>query len=415
MTIARRLLAVLSVAAAALSPARAFSQTFTGRGFVETRGVLYPQEAPDDTGRVVGDALLRAEGTAKLTSWIQFTAGFDVRGDTHDQVDRAWRVDVRDRGARRPALAMRRLTATLTRGALTVDLGKQFVRWGKTDIITPTDRFAPRDFLNIIDGGFLPVTGVRAVFQEGANTVEGAWLPWLTPSRTPLLNQRWTVLPSGGSPLTAIAAGSEPPGGSQTGVRWSHAGRGYEYALSYFRGANHIPDVNALPGATPGAVLIVKSYPDLRSYGIDAAVPTPWLTLKTEASFFRSPSSEADEYWLYVVQVERQTGEWLIVGGYAGDVVTRRQSAVVFSPERGLTRSFVARASYTIDANRNLAFEAAVRQNAAGAYAKGEYSRGTGAHWRLTVGAVLVRGHSDDFLGQYRRNSNVSVALRYSF
>ena len=36
-------------------------------------------------------------------------------------------------------------------------------------------------------------------------------------------------------------------------------------------------------------------------------------------------------------------------------------------------------------------------------------------HWRGTVGFSWIRGNQDDFLGQYRRNSHFTVALRYSF
>jgi hypothetical protein len=62
-----------------------------------------------------------------------------------------------------------------------------------------------------------------------------------------------------------------------------------------------------------------------------------------------------------------------------------------------------------------LTFEGAVRQNGDGVYAKAEYSQARGQHWRATVSGVAIAGHTDDFLGQYRRNSHVAVALRYSF
>jgi hypothetical protein len=75
----------------------------------------------------------------------------------------------------------------------------------------------------------------------------------------------------------------------------------------------------------------------------------------------------------------------------------------------------VGRASYTIDSNRSVGFETAVRQNLAGAYGKVEYSQAHGQHWRTTAAGVIIRGNQDDFLGQYRRNSHVSLTLRYSF
>ena len=54
------------------------------------------------------------------------------------------------------------------------------------------------------------------------------------------------------------------------------------------------------------------------------------------------------------VQLERQRGEWAFVGGYAGEVVTRERSLLSFAPDRGMSRSIVGRASYTLDANRSV-------------------------------------------------------------
>ena len=75
----------------------------------------------------------------------------------------------------------------------------------------------------------------------------------------------------------------------------------------------------------------------------------------------------------------------------------------------------MGRASYTLDPNRSLAFEGAVRQDGNGVYAKAEYSQAHGQHWRTTVAGVLIRGEDEDFLGQYHRNSNATLVLRYSF
>jgi len=391
------------------------AQAVSQRGFVDARGALFPQDTPTDSQNVVGDFLVREEVFAKPASWIQFAAGVDARANSHGQVERAWRLDVRDRGVLRPAFSIRRLSATLARGPLTVDVGKQFIRWGKADIVTPTDRFAPRDFLNVVDTEFLAVTGARVMVQWGAETVDAVWVPFFTPSRMPLLDQRWTAVPVTDDPLTLIDVSAAPPNGSQSGVRWGHTGSGYELSLSYFNGFNHLPNIEGRAGTTPSQVEIFRQYPDLQSYGVDAAVPTRWLTLKGEVAYSTTSAVGADEYVVYVVQLERQTGEWLIVGGYAGEIVTLRRAQLTFAPDRGLTRSLVGRASYTIDANRSAAIEAAVRQNGDGAYVKGEYSQARGQHWRATMTGAVIRGRSDDFLGQYRRNSHLTFSLRYSF
>jgi hypothetical protein len=161
-------------------------------------------------------------------------------------------------------------------------------------------------------------------------------------------------------------------------------------------------------------VELQRFYPTLRLYGGDAAVPLPWLTVKGEAAYFTSTTPGAEEYVLYVIQLERQVKEFSFVGGYAGDATTRAAAnPIQFAPDRGFARSFVGRAGWTIDANRSVALETAVR--AAGSFTRFEYSQAVGQHWRATAGAAWIRGDAADFLGQYRRNSYFSLALRYSF
>ncbi|HEY2904955.1 MAG TPA: hypothetical protein VGJ29_03585 [Vicinamibacterales bacterium] len=417
----------LLISAALARTAPAAAQVVSERGFVDGSAWLFPQAAPNDSTRLVGDLLVRDEIFVKPGHWIQFAVGVDLRANSHDQVDARWRVDFTDRDPLRPAIAVRRLSASLNHGPLTVDVGKQFIRWGKTDIVTPTDRFAPRDFLNVVDTEFLPVTGLRAVVQLGSSSVDAIWVPFFTPSRTPLVDERWTAVPPAAADLRIVDNGSEIPRGSQVGLRVAHTGSAIEYAFSVFDGFNNLPNLDAAavfspqPGSptcsacSQPAVAIRRVFPSLRTYGADAAVPTRWLTIKGETALFGSPSGASDEYVLYVVQVERQTGEWLVVGGYAGEIVTLRRAVLTFAPDRGMTRSLVGRASYTIDTNRSLAFETAVRQTGDGLYARAEYSQARGEHWRTTIAAAAIAGHSDDFLGQYHRNSYVTASVRYSF
>lgn len=390
---------------AAASPATA--QSFTSRGFLQTRGFWFPQDASNDSQNFVLDVLGREEVFAKLAPWLQLAAGLDVRANTGDEVDGSKWLDIADRDARRPALSVRRLSATFVRGPLTIDAGRLFIRWGKTDIVTPTDRFAPHDFLRVIDSEFLAVRGVRAAVELSGQNVEVVWVPSFTPSRIPLPSKRWTAVPDTGS-LTIER--SSLPSGSQAGIRWGRIRDAYEYSLSFFDGYNHVPNVEAI---SPTAVAL--RYPRVRMYGGDAAIPNRWFTVKAEAGYFTSADQRADEYVLYVVQLERQSGEWMFVGGYAGETVTAQRASFTFAPDRGTARSVLGRASYTIDANRSVAFEGALRRGADGVYAKVEYSQARGPHWRATLGGILLRGRPDDFLGQYRRNSHATLALRYSF
>jgi hypothetical protein len=411
------LAAVIILLLASPSPA----QKYTQRGFLETRGTFYPQEAANDRAHGIGESLLRYEGFYIASKTLQVAGAVDFRVDTHRQVERAFKLSWLDQEIRRPAGAVRRLSATYHNGPLTIELGKQFIRWGKADIVTPTDRFAPRDFLTVVDNDYLAITAARVNYEKGANTFEAVWSPRLTPSRIPLANQRWgPPQPESFVPVKIRDLGAAFPGGPQSGIRWNHAGA-IEYEFSLYQGFNHLPSfdiVAARLNSTPPVleVDIQRFYPKLLMAGGDIAIPTPLFTVKAEAAHFSSSDDRSDEYGLYVIQLERQTGEWFFVGGYAGEATTRHGSrAATFEPDRGLTKTFLGRAGYTIDANRSVAFETAARQNGDGLWLKGEFSQTIGQHWRATLNLTLIRGQIGDFLGQYRRNSHAIAIVRYSF
>jgi len=394
----------------------ASAQEFTYRGFGQIQSTVYPQTTPQDDERVVVEALFRIEPAYKPAEWLTLSGSIDARLDTIEQVERAWRLDVRDRSLQRPPLSLRHAHAVLRKGTLAVDLGKQFVRWGKADILNPTDRFAPRDFLEVTDDEFLAVIGARGQYERGPHSIDVVWVPTLTPSRTPLVGQRWAPL----QPQTFGATGFvdlDPafPDRSQYGARWNVLGPGFELSLSYFDGFNHLPQFTAFPLSGRPLVALQRTYAPLRMGGADAAVPLRWFTVKGEIASLFTTSNVADDVVVYVVQLERQSGELSLVAGYAGEIVIERRSTFDFAPDRGLTRAFLGRIGYTIDATSDISFEAAVRQNLDGVWVKGQYSEAIGSHWRATVAGAVIGGDERDFIGQYHRNSHMLTTLRYSF
>lgn len=401
-------------------------QEFTQRGFVETRGTFFPQTAPSDSGRAIGDILLRYEMGMKLTPWLRFNGAIDGRTDTHRQTERQWRIDWQDRGMLRPAVSLRRFSLTANRGKWTAEAGKQFIRWGKADILNPLDRFAPRDFLNVVDTEYLAVMAGRVTWESGADTVDVVWQPRFTPSRSPLLLQRWGgaggVLGGAETPvdfpveLVLRQGRATLPGGQQWGVRWNHVGRGYEASGVFYQGHNHLPLIDGRISTFPDLKLELFNYfAQLRMAGGAVAAPNRWFTLKAEGAYFSSSTPAADNYFQYVVQAERQSGEWTFVGGYAGEYVTARRNLFDFAPDRGLTRSFLGRASLQLNPRDTVAVDAALRQNGEGVWIRGEFTHSFNDHWSVRTGGTLIRGQSTDFLGQFRRNSHVSLAFRYSF
>ncbi len=378
------------------------TQNFAQRGFVGSGMTIYPQTATSDSSHIVGEVLLRDEAFYKPRRDLQISGGIDLRTDTHLQVERAVHISwfyFEDRELQRPLLTIRQLSIAYHYRGFNIEAGKQFVRWGRADILNSTDRFAPRDFLTVMDQEFLAVMAVRVKYERGANAIDTVWEPRFTPGRIPLAGQRWLPIPAGiiVPPFHFIA-----PTGSQSGIRWSHTGR-VEFSTAWYQGFYDVPSSN-------------RTYPKLRMAGGDAAIPLRWLTAKSEAGYFNFSDGRLDDYIQYVIQLERQSGEWFFVGGYSGEILTQRGTeAANFNPDRGMSKSFLGRAGYTIDPNRSIAMETAVRQNGNGLWTKFEYSQAFGQHWRLTGGASFIRGLASDFLGQYRRNSNVLIAVKYSF
>jgi hypothetical protein len=392
------------------------AQTATAPGFIETRNFLFPEKAPNDSTRAVSDWLWRQEGFLRPASWLQFVAGIDLRANTHDQVEDVWRIDWEDRHLRPPRVSIRRLAATVTAGRLTLDVGKQLIRWARADVLNPIDRFAPRDYLNVINSEFLPVIAGRASVELGPETFEAVWVPQLTPSRMPLLTQRWTVLPPLPAATSIIDRGSVFPRRAQAGGRWRHIGSRFEFGLSYFDGFNHHPNIDVGRLDNAGRLFsLTRTFPRLRTGGAELAIPTRWITLKGEAAWFGHPHSAVADYGLYVAELERQVGEWLLTLGYAGEVKESDQLSPAFDPERALAQSLLWRVAYTVDPRRTLTVEGVVRESADGYYVKAEFSQGFGEFWRFSITPVLLGGDADDFLGQYSNNSHLAVALRLSF
>jgi hypothetical protein len=388
----------------------AYPQVFSQRGFVNVSTTGYPQTTPNDQAHGLGESELRYEAKWRPTPWLTLNGSLDARVDTHRQDERSLHLDWQNRTLARPSLSVHRLSAILTKDNWTVELGQQFVRWGTADFLNPTDRFAPKDFLNVLDQETLPILAARVTYAKNRNTFDVVWQPLFTPGRIPLFSQRWTLLPPG---TNFVVENPVYPGRSSFGARWDYNASGYEYSLSYYDGFDYLPLFKQLAIAPAPALSL--SFASLRLYGGDAAIPVKPFTLKMEVAYYTSPAQQEDEHALYLVQLERQIHELGVALAYAGDLVTSAGNTAQSSLERGFARSIIGHANYVIDPNRSLLLDLVVRQNGRGSVVRPKYTEAYGQHWRITVGYAWVRGSNDDFLGRYHLNSYAIAEARYSF
>jgi hypothetical protein len=391
------------------------AQEFTQRGFFEVTGNLYHELTESDKAHGIAGGRVRYEPKWRPERWLTLSGSFEAQMDTHQQVAREPHVTWWDRSLQRTAFSIRQLSVAFTKDHWTVTLGKQFIRSGQADFLNPTDRFAPNDWLNVVNPETLAVTAARLTYTTGNNTLDFVWQPRLTPARIPLINQRWTFLPSTLTQGEVEDLGSVFPARSSFGFRWNHTSAGYEYSLSYYDGFNYLPTFSEHASAMSSAITFSRMYPSLRLYGGDFAVAFAPFSLKGEAAYYTSPAKQQDEYLLYVLEVERQIRDLRLTFGYAGEVITKNRNTPQFAAEQGFTRALIGHAQYALGSNRALTLDTFVRQNGHSSLVRPGYSQSFGAHWSATAGFVWLRGDESDFLGQYHRNSFAITELRYSF
>ena len=339
--------------ARALVPAILCAQNFNQRGFIETdlRCIPKPRRMTAASRRrqpVSLRSVLQGAALAAIGRLLRRPLRHARRSGTHAHLD--WQ----DRSLQRPALSLREFNATITKGKLTAEFGKQFIRWGKADILNPTDRFAPKDFLTVTDPDFLAVLAARVTYDTGTDSFDFVWQPRFTPSRTPLINERWTVLPQAVEGIALVDLGSEFPGRSAFGARWNHIGSGYEFSASFYDGFNSLPvfqgalerigNRDRLCSHLSGAAIV------WRRCGLAAAL----VHSQNRSSLLHVARSPARRVRDLRLQFERQIKELSIVAGYAGDAITARTPTLQFSPELGFARAILAHAQYTIDSNRSV-------------------------------------------------------------
>ncbi len=229
---------------------------------------------------VIVDLLAREELAGRPADWLRLQAGFEFRANNADQVDDSWQPDIRDRGIERPLLSVRRLTRRSLADRLTIDAGKQFIRWGKTEIVTPTDRFAPRDYLNVFDTEYLAVPGVRVA--------RPAWRP-LARRRCgyPCSRRAGSLCRASAGPCClrmrrrsrASAArfpkASRPASGGDT---WR--------AASKCPRRSSTASITCRSSSPSDRCAFRLTFPSMRMYGGDAVVPSRWVTIKGEGGYF---------------------------------------------------------------------------------------------------------------------------------
>jgi hypothetical protein len=325
---------------------------------------------------------------------------------------------------------------------------------------------SPTLFLPKLDG--LPLEEMRVTF---------AWVPIHVPYYFPDQDERWYP-PLARAPAVSEVQGvrvvnrsrftngdlpSRTLDNGAYGVRFSGLAAGADFALYYFEGFDPSPALDAsaegsvrLDPAAPGGVDVrseVTVFPELdriRSVGGDLAYPLLGATLRAEAAYvmdrpyprslrdvvaservgavdpaaLRGAAEVAVPVTLDPVNVRRDGVEWGIgADRFVGETFVlfqMNQTSLLGNDTNLLTSDFQTRFSLTV---RQGFLDDRLQAELRGTYAMQDvagvaHPRVTYAlsdHVDVRVGLLLIAGHERSLLGQYARNDEGYVRLRFSF
>jgi hypothetical protein len=362
----------------------------------------------------------------------------DFSIDTHNDVDRHRWLDVSQRGLRRPAGVISEFYLDMKLGRVDLRAGKQEIRWGRVDGFNPTDNLLPYDYLDTLSDNRLAVPALKADAYFGKTQFEADWVPFYTPTRLPLLGQRWFPgLPSSAQlplfpesepvdlSLTYQDAGGPLPartlGNGQWGVRWNQLVPRAEFSLSYFDGFDDLAffrsSILAIePAPRPQALIsLSREYYRVRVAGADFASELGPVGIRGELGYFDQTDPANLDHLLFVVGVDRSLGDWFVVVQYAGQKVSGPVPKGPVFPDLGLRSTMLWRIERTLGPSTTFEIRGALRLLDGDFLIQPLYSVALANNWRLSVGATFFGGPEDGYLGQFRDNSHLTVQLRYTF
>ncbi len=394
-----------------------------------------------------GPSDAHAIGTGRFQLWARGGAGsrfswrgaFDLRLDTHGDVDRRRWFDFGERGLLQPAGVVRELYADLKLGRVDLRLGKQEIRWGRADGFNPTDNLVPYDYLNTFADERIPVAACKADYYVRGARFEAVWLPLFTPSRLPRLGERWfprlpTSVPVSLDPrlppvevqLRYVDGEAHFPartlGNGQWAVRWNQLVPRAEFSISYFDGYDDLPFFRAAlaagdPLSTSGVLGIAldREYYRVQVAGADFASSLGPFGVRAEAAYFNQHDPADRDHVLFVVGMDRTWGDWFTILQYAGQHVEGDVSGAAVFPDLGLRSTLLLRVERTLGPSSSFEVKGALRLRDGDFLLQPLYSRALTNGWRLKIGTTLFAGARDSYLGQFRDNGYLSVRLTYSF
>ncbi len=424
-----------------VGPRSAFPQAhWEYGGYLETAGYFYSHRPQPSDTLAKGVARFQVWSRTILSKNISWRATYEFRLDTHRDIDRRKCVDTTDRGLLQPAGSLGEFYVDLKLNRMDLRVGRQEIRWGRADGYSPTDNVIPYDYLDTSAEERIAVPALKADAFFGQTHLEAAWIPVFTPTRLPLLGQRWfPSLPSSAS--VPVAPGNPPVSvdliyrngsinlpaltlrNGQWGLRWNQVVPRAEFSLSYFDGFDDIPFFWAAraglqPTAEPRPKFVIalnRDFYRVRIAGADFATGIGRFGLRGEVAYYDQTDPNNLDRVLLVVGLDRSWGDWFALVEYAELGVAGDYPYPATFPDLALRSTAMWRVERTLGPSQSVEINGAVGLRDGGVLVQPLYSRALSNRWRLKIGASLIAGSADSYLGQYAMNDSLNLQLRCTF
>lgn len=301
-------------------------------------------------------------------------------------------------------------------------LGRQQVRWGKTDEISPVDNLNPQDMREFmlleLEERKIPNWMARLRFFPGQLTIEGVLIPFSEPNKFDYSGTTWALF---GPEQPAMRIDETTPDNVDGGLRLSTTTAGWDLGVSYLHATEKSPRLRFEPVALSGPTLHTD-YQRQNIFGFEFETTLNKFGLRGEGAYFDQqslPTSDLNSattpvlhYVLGVDYIGEQ--DWYANVQFSHLHVVDHDSDILYLEEDNFSLNGEINKEFW-RGNLMLKLGYAVNIKDGGSLFAPEAILTSMTNLELTLGANLFFGSAHSYLGQHNDHDLVFIKAAYRF
>jgi hypothetical protein len=305
-------------------------------------------------------------------------------------------------------------------------LGRQIVRWGKTDQISPADNVNPQDmrefFIPELEDRKIPNWMARIRLFPGDVTLEGIFIPFFEENEFDFSGTTWALL--GNQPSELRIKESRPGKGldnADLGLRTSATLAGWDVAASYLYATEKSPRLRFEPGNPAGPTLFAD-YHRQHIWAVEFETTADKFGFRGEGAYFDKQSLHTES----LDSVAKPVAHYVLGVDYLGEqdwyanvqlshqhVFEYESSILLLRRDNFYLNGEINREFWRGNAMLKLRY--ALDLSDSGAFLTPEAILSYYKNLELTLGANFFFGPEDSMFGRYRDNDQVFCKAKYYF